>query len=84
MAGCSGALSVKPFERSRSRLRRTRALWRFNGAKSRFGGASRVCGGARLTTWGEESSWERPVCGGGMSVKSEKQGFVGREDAEGL
>ena len=39
-----GALSIKPFERSRPWLRRTRALWGFNKAMCGCGGALRVCG----------------------------------------
>src|ERR1700676_1403432 len=61
-ARCSGAPSIKPFEQSRLRLRRTRALWGLNGGEDQWKGGQDVCRGAELQAWKEESSWERYVC----------------------
>jgi hypothetical protein len=44
------ARSIKPLERSRPWLRRTRALWKFNVGKMRGRGAPRLCGGVQKTT----------------------------------
>ena len=41
-AGRCGARSIEPFERSRLRLRRTRALWKLNGGKVQRGAAPKL------------------------------------------
>jgi len=45
-AGCSGVLSIHRLEGSRPRLRRTRALCKFNGGKVGRGRAPKLCGEA--------------------------------------
>jgi hypothetical protein len=82
MARCSGALSIKPFERSRRAA--DADLWGLHGVEKHRGDGSDLRSGAQRAAWKEERSWERQVCGARMTVKSEKQRFVAREDAEGL
>src|SRR5216684_8843842 len=48
-ARCSGALSIHRLEGSRPRLRRTRALCKFNGGKVGRRGAPKLCGEAQRT-----------------------------------
>src|ERR1019366_9540557 len=48
------ARSIKPFERSRPWLRRTRSLWKFNGGKMRCGDAPELRDRAEQATVGEE------------------------------
>jgi hypothetical protein len=55
------ARSIKPFERGRPWLRRTRVLWKFNGGKKRCIGVRRLCRRVRheiscaekLANWGK-------------------------------
>jgi hypothetical protein len=82
VAGCSGALSIKPFERSRPAA--DADLWGLHGVEERCGDGSDLRSGAQRAAWKEERSWERQACGACMTVKSERQRFVAREDAEGL
>ena len=49
-----GARSIKPFERSRPWLRRTRPLWKFNGGKMRCGDAPEVRDRAEQATVAKE------------------------------
>src|SRR6266699_7226000 len=49
-AQCVRALSIQRLEGSRPRLRRTRALWKFNGGKERRGAVPRLCRRARHVT----------------------------------
>ena len=55
------ARSIKPQERSRLCLRRTRALWRWNGGRQRCGVSPRLCSRARQSR-----------AGGGELVSTEK------------
>ena len=47
MGGLLRAPSIKPFERGRPWLRRTRVLWKFNCGKKRCEGVPRLCGNAQ-------------------------------------
>jgi len=56
------ARSIKPFERSRPWLRRTRALWELNGWEERCGGGLDLRSGAQLAAGEQQWSLERQVC----------------------
>ena len=54
------ARSIKPFERGRPGLRRTRALWKFNGGKERCEGVPGPrCGAQQLLAWVEKKVGEK-------------------------
>ena len=57
------ARSIKPFERGRPWLRRTRALCKFNGGKERCRGVPRLCRGAQHIAVGSENPTSARECG---------------------
>jgi hypothetical protein len=76
------ALSIQPFEGSRSGLRRARALCKFNCGKSGFGDAPGTCSRARHQTGGGEELLKTQMRRGRMVLGNGKKGLVGQEDTK--
>jgi len=81
VAGRSGALSIKLFERS---CRAADAgLWGLDGGEERCEGGWDLRSGVPRAAWKVKSSWERQVCGKWTMVSSEERKWVVREHTEG-
>src|SRR5260370_40966173 len=74
--GCSGARSIKPLEGSRPRLRRTRALCKFNCGKVRCPDSPGLCKRAQQTAAREKGMREVQNCCEGIAREKGKRRFV--------